>query len=96
MPKEAASIFSDSCAFDILPSFEGKSEPRSVAKYPSENLLMSGWIHGDRYIQQKSAIVDVPLMKGRIILLGFPVTYRAQPRGTFKLLFNAIYYGAAK
>ncbi len=96
MPKEAASVFSESCAFDIMPSFEGKSEPKSVAKYPAENLLMSGWIYGEKYIHQKSAILDLPAAKGRIILLGFPVTFRAQPWGTFKLLFNSVFYGAAK
>jgi len=96
MPKEAASVFSESCAFDIMPSFEGKAEPKSVAKYPAENLLMSGWIYGEKYIHQKSAILDLPTSKGKIILLGFPVTFRAQPWGTFKLLFNSVFYGAAK
>ena len=57
---------------------------------------MSGFIYGERLIQQKSAILDVSLEKGKLILLGFPVQYRGQPYGTFKILFNAIYYGAAK
>ncbi len=93
MPKEAATVFSDSCAFDIMPSYEAKKEPKSVAKYPAENLLMSGWIYGERLIQQKSSILDIPYGKGKIILLGFPVQFRAQPHGTFKILFNSIYYG---
>jgi len=53
---------------------------------------MSGWIHGDRIIRQKATVLDVPYGKGKIILLGFPVHYRAQPYGTFKLLFNSIFY----
>lgn len=92
MIKEAPGVFADSCAFDILPSFEAKKEPKSVAKYSSENLLMSGWIHGEKLIQQKAAVLDVPVEKGRIILLGFSVHFRGQPRGTFKLLFNSLYY----
>ena len=40
-------------------------------------------------------LAEVPFEKGRIILFGFPATYHAQPYGTFKLLFNAIFYGAA-
>jgi len=96
MPKEAAAVFLESCAFDILPSFEAKKEPKSAARYAAENLLMSGWIYGERLIQQKSSVLDVPYGSGKVILLGFPVQFRGQPYGTFKLLFNAIYYAAAK
>jgi hypothetical protein len=96
MPKEGAAVFALGCAFDILPSFEAKKEPKSVAKFPAENPLMSGWIYGDSLIRQKSAVLDVPYGNGKIILLGFPVTFRGQPRGTFKLLFNSLLYGAAQ
>jgi len=93
MTKEAPTIFDNSCAFDIMPTFGKKKEPKSVAKYPEENPLMSGWIYGDQVIRQKSTILDVPYGKGKLVLLGFPVQFRGQPYGTFKLLFNAIYYG---
>jgi hypothetical protein len=89
-------VFAESCAFDVFPSFDRKASPQVVAKYASENLLLSGWIHGEKLIQQKAAIVEIPLEKGRLILLGFPVQFRAQPRGTFKLLFNSIFYGVIK
>jgi len=92
MPKEAGTVFENSCAFTILPSFGENAEPKTVAKYPDENPLMSGWIYGENILKQKSAIVEAPQGKGKIILLGFPVQYRAQPYGTFKLLFNAIFY----
>lgn len=96
MPKEGAGVFLESCAFDIIPSFGSNPEPKSAAKYASENLLLSGWIYGEKLIQDKSAVLDVPLGKGRIVLLGFPAQFRGQPYGTFKLLFNAILYGAAQ
>ncbi|MGB9764584.1 MAG: M14 family metallopeptidase [Candidatus Saccharicenans sp.] len=89
-------VFADSCAFDVFPSFDQKITPRIVAKYAGDNLLLSGWIYGEKLIQQKAAIVEVPQGKGRLILLGFPVQFRAQPRGTFKLLFNSIFYSTAK
>lgn len=92
MPKEASTVFESSCAFDILPSFESQKQPIIVAKYPEEDLLMSGWIHGAKIIRQKAAILEIPSLKGRIILLGFPVQFRAQPHGTFRLLFNSIFY----
>jgi hypothetical protein len=92
MPEEASTVFNNSCVFEIQPSFKNKKDPVSVAKYPDENPLMSGWIHGDRIIRQKSGVVVAPFGKGNLILLGFPVQFRAQPYGTFKLLFNSIFY----
>lgn len=92
MPKEAATVFDNSCAFNIMPSFDSKKPPQSVAQYPEESLLMSGWIYGDKAIRQKATIMDIPFGEGKIILLGFPVQYRSQSYGTFKLLFNAIFY----
>jgi hypothetical protein len=92
MPKEAAGVFSDSLAFEATPSYGGKKEAKSVAKYADENLLMSGWIHGEKLIKDRSAVLDVTYEKGRLVLLGFPVQFRGQAYGTFKLLFNAIFY----
>lgn len=96
MPQEAGTVFAESCVFDIMPSFGKDKEAKSVAKYPEENPLMSGWIFGDGIIRQKSAILDIPCGKGKIILFGFPVQFRAQSYGTFKLLFNAVYYAGVK
>jgi hypothetical protein len=95
MPKEAGTIFFESCAFEIMPTFEEKKKPISAAKYPAENPLMSGWIYGEKLIQQKTNIVEVPYGKGKIILLGFPVQFRAHPYGTFKLLFNSLFFAGA-
>jgi hypothetical protein len=66
-------------------------EGRSVVKYPSEPLL-SGWSTGDDHLIDKAAVVDVPYEKGKVVLIGFPVVYRGQAHGTFRYLFNAIYY----
>lgn len=75
--------------------FEVSGDAQSVADYPQFNPLMSGWIFGDQQIRGKSALVDAPLGEGRVILFGFRPQHRAQPHTTFKILFNAIYYGAA-
>jgi len=34
--------------------------------------------------------------QGKVVLLGPEVAFRAQPHATYKLLFNALYYGSAK
>ena len=69
-----------------------KVEPEVVATYPTESLLISGWIHGDEVIREKAAILDVPFGEGRVVLFGFNVHNRAQAHSTFKLLFNALYF----
>lgn len=96
MPEEAPAFFIRSPAFTILPSFDEEKALMVIAKYPGGSLLMSGYLKGEKYLQNKAAAVDVPLGKGKVILLGFGVQQRAQPHGTFKLLFNSLYYSAAK
>ena len=36
------------------------------------------------------------LGKGKVFLIGPEITFRAQPHGTFKFLFNSIFYGTAQ
>jgi len=96
MPEEAPAFFMRSPAFNILSSFEGDKAPVVIAKYPGGSLLMSGYIEGEKYIQNKVSAVEVPFSKGKVILLGFGVQNRGQPHGTFKLLFNSLYYGVAR
>jgi len=96
MPEEAPAVFSGSPAFNIFPSFEGEKAPVVIAKYPGGSLLMSGYLEGEKYLQNKASVVEVPLGKGKVILLGFGVQTRGQPYRTFKMLFNSLYYGVAQ
>jgi hypothetical protein len=91
MPTEAPGVFYRSTAVTVLPSIK-EEECRTVATYAGENLLMSGYLLGEKYLAGKAAAVDVPLGKGKVILLGFAVQNRAQSHVTFKLLFNSLYY----
>jgi len=81
--------------FAQSPVFQVSGNASSVADYPKFNPLMSGWIFGHEQIHGNSALVDVPVHNGRVILFGFRPQHRAQPHSTFKILFNAIYYGVA-
>ena len=69
---------------------------RSPLRYASKDLLMSGWLLGANLIQGKPVVLEVPKGKGKVILLGFRPQYRGQSYATFPLLFNALYYSAAK
>ncbi len=81
--------------FAQSPVFQVSGNASSVADYPKFNPLMSGWIFGHEQIHGNSALVDVPVHNGRVILFGFRPQHRAQPHSTFKILFNAIYYSVA-
>jgi len=67
---------------------------RVISRYSDTVLLESGWIRGEELIRDKPAIVEVTYGRGRILLIGPAVTRRGQPHGTFRILFNAIQYGA--
>ena len=64
----------------------------SVARYGNQDLLLSGWMNGQKHLQGRSAVIEVPLGKGRLVLVGFRCQFRAQARATYKLLFNTLYY----
>ena len=79
--------------FKSGPVFEaGRGSGNVVATYPEFNPLMSGWLEGEKRIRQKAALLEVVLGDGRVILFGFKPQHRGQSQGTFKLLFNAIFY----
>jgi hypothetical protein len=40
-------------------------------------------------------MAEASVGKGKVLLFGPEVTFRAQPHGTFKFVFNGIYYGTA-
>ena len=89
MPRETAVFFERNAAYDVTGS--GKS----VGEYPLTNPLMSGWILGEQRLFGKTAIAEVPVGRGKMILLSIRPQFRAQVRGTYKLLFNSLYYGPA-
>jgi hypothetical protein len=95
MPKKGLILNWGNPVFSINPSFLNEQIAAPVI-YPKKNILKSGWLLGEKYLAGKAAALDIQYGKGRIIMLGFRSQHRTQTHGTFKILFNALYYGAAE
>lgn len=93
MAEDALALFWNSPAFSIIPTPQNERY-QVVAHYSEENQLQSGWLIGGKKLSKKAAIIDARYEKGRVILIGFRAQHRAQTHGTFKILFNSIYYGS--
>ena len=87
-------FFDHSEAFRLLPDAELKGV-KAVAWIDSPTPLRSGWAWGQQYLDQTVEVIEAPVGKGRIVLFGPEIAWRAQPHGTFKFLFNGIYSGTA-
>ncbi len=61
-----------------------------IARYRKVDPLVSGWAIGQEFLVNKAAALCAHVGEGRVLLYGADVTYRGQPLGTFKLLFQAI------
>ena len=62
----------------------------SIATFDSATPLRSGWAWGQQYLAGGVAALEARVGKGRVVLYGPEILQRAQPHGTFKLLFNAL------
>ena len=95
MPRHADMFFNNSPSFR-LESGASQRGVRRVAWFDSAAPLRSGWAWGERYLENAAAIVEAQVGAGTLVLYGPEVLFRAQPHGTFKLLFNGIHYGGAQ
>ena len=64
---------------------------RSIATFDGPTPLRSGSAWGQKYLDGGVIAIEARIGRGRVVLYGPEILQRAQPHGTFKLLFNAIY-----
>jgi hypothetical protein len=68
---------------------------RPVAWFDSDKPLRSGWAWGQSYLKDAVTVATAKVGPGRLHLMGAEIAFRAQPHGTFKLLFNALHLSTA-
>ena len=85
--------FEDSPAFSITDA----SRATSVLQYPASGTsLLSGWLQGAPKLNGKSAMVDVRVGQGHVVLYGFRPQYRSQTNATWPLIWSAIARSAVR
>jgi len=83
-------FFDNSPVFRLQPDAALKGT-KAVAWFDNPAPLRSGWAWGQNYLEGGAAIVESNYGKGKVYLFGPEITFRGQPHGTFKFLFNGIY-----
>jgi hypothetical protein len=64
---------------------------RPIAWFATATPLRSGWAYGQSYLEGGILGIEAPVGRGRLLLYTPEITFRGQPHGTFKFLFNGIY-----
>jgi hypothetical protein len=94
LPREVAGFCSFNTGYDIAArSTADAAAPtaRIIGRYAKSNVLMSGWLEGEKVIAGTGAMAEVKSGQGRAIVFGFRPQHRGQAHATFRLLFNAIH-----
>jgi hypothetical protein len=91
MPERWPIFFEGDQAYRLRPGFGMESSVAS--RYPRANILQSGWLLGEEYLRDQANVVSFRVGKGYVVTYGSQVDFRAQPRATFKLLFNGMFHG---
>jgi hypothetical protein len=88
-------FFDNSPVFSLAPGAE-QAGVRRIAWFDTATPLRSGWAWGQSYLAGGAIALEARFGKGRVLLFGPEILQRAQPHGTFKLLFNALLASAAR
>ncbi len=88
-------FFDNSPVLDLMPDAALKGI-QAVAWFENTNPLRSGWVWGDQYLRRGVEVVSAPVGSGKLFMFCPEINFRGQPHGTFKFLFNGIFYGGAE
>jgi hypothetical protein len=82
-------FFDDSPVFRLGPGAEAAGV-RRIGWFDTKTPLRSGWSWGESYLENGVVAFEASVGRGRGVFFGPEIMKRAQPHGTFKLLFNSI------
>jgi hypothetical protein len=83
-------MFDNSPVFRLAPDAAARGVT-PVAWFGSATPLRSGWAHGQGYLQGGVTMATARVGRGMLYLYGPELLFRAQPAGTYRFVFNALY-----
>jgi hypothetical protein len=95
MPSQVDVLYDNSPLYNLAPDAAQK-HTTSVGWFSGTDTVSSGWAWGSQYLAGGTAIAEARVGEGSVTLLGPEVTFRGQPHGTYKLLFNGVYSGTTQ
>ena len=87
---ELTNVFFDDSPVFKLGAGADAAGVRRIGWFDTKTPLRSGWSWGESYLENGVVAFEATVGKGRAVFFGPEILKRAQPHGTFKLLFNSI------
>ncbi len=91
MPENADVYFDESPVFRLQPAAQLSNQIKPLAWFGSTHPLRSGWAWGQNYLKDGITAFEAQVGKGRLLVFGPEINFRAQTYGSFRWLFNAGY-----
>jgi|688.fasta_scaffold04426_6 hypothetical protein len=88
MPEKTAVYFDESPVFHIQPSAQLTGQIKPLAWFSTSTPLRSGWAWGQSYLKDGVTAFEAQMGKGKLLVFGPEINFRAQTYGTFRWLFN--------
>ena len=90
MPRDVDVFYDNSPAFRLGVDAAAKGV-KPIAWFANGTPRRSGWAWGQSSLDGAVEALEAPIGKGTLYLFAPEITFRGQPHGTFKWLFNGIY-----
>lgn len=88
--REVTNVFFDDSPVFRLGAGAEAAGVRRIGWFDRATPLVSGWSWGQHHLEHGVVAFEAPVGKGRAVFFGPEILKRAQPHGTFTLLFNAM------
>lgn len=78
----------------LVPAASVIQEPHIIGQFPKYDARLSGFLLGEEQLRGKGSIALQELGQGKVILFAMAPQFRAMTHGSYKLIFNAIFWSA--